>query len=99
MQAKLPPAKAGESAPRDGTAGRSFSRTTLESTGVAAEASPDPTTEAHAPGQASVADGDGDWVGSAADDEVDDEGTLEEEEVRPSPSGCSYLPRLPVTSG
>ena len=40
-----------------------------------------PSTVVGTPGTASAADADGEWVGGAADDEVDDEGTLEEEEV------------------
>ena len=57
----------------------------MERDGVSAAASAPaaaaPGTDVGAPAKAGE-DGDGDWVGGAADDEVDDEGTLEEEEVR-----------------
>ena len=42
---------------------------------------PAATAEVSAPAKDGEADGDTEWVGGAADDEADDEGTLEEEEV------------------
>ena len=45
-------------------------------------ASPAAPAEVSAPATGGEADGDMEWVGSAADIEIDDEDTLEEEEVR-----------------
>ena len=61
--------------------------------GAAAPADGDaaPGTDADAPAAASAADADGEWVGGAADDEADDEGTLEEEEVQ-LPSSVYGMP-------
>ena len=78
-QVKLPTAAASEAVPSQSVAQQDPPRTL-------AGASPDaPGTEAAAPAAASAADADREWVGGAADDEADDEGTLEEEEV-PLPS-------------
>ena len=90
VQTKLPPAKASEAAPHEDTAGRDRTRLSSASSALTAEAGAGPAMEVSAPAQASATDGDGDWVGGAADDEADDEGTLEEEEVRQHLSESCY---------
>ena len=79
-QVKPPDAAAGEAAPSQSMAQHVPPRL-LAGASPAAEAGAAPGTGYSAPAAAGAADADGEWVGGAADDEADDEGTLEEEEV------------------
>ncbi len=87
-QVKLPTAVASEAAPSPGMAQHDSPRL---SAGVspATKAGAAPATDDSAPAAAGAADADGEWVGGAADDEADDECTLEEEEV-PLSSKCPH---------
>ncbi len=85
---ELPAAVASEAAPSQSMAEHDPPRL-LAGASAATAASAAPVTNDGAPAAAGAADADGEWVGGVADDEADDEGTLEEEEVPPS-STCVH---------